>query len=83
MLLKTIALAAAFATTATLSLAQGNPSGPGAVTGDPAASSANPSCGGTEPDWRKHVEGEAAAVSPRREAKMTIPIMVLLQQRTA
>jgi hypothetical protein len=45
MMLKRIALSAAFAMTATLSLAQGNPSGPGAVTGDPAASSANPHAG--------------------------------------
>lgn len=40
-----IALAAVFAMTGTAALAQGNPSGPGAVTGDPAASSANPHAG--------------------------------------
>ena len=45
MKLTTVALAAAFAMTGTLALAQGNPSGPGAVTGDPAASSANPRAG--------------------------------------
>ena len=45
MTLKAIGLAAAFAMTGTLALAQGNPSGPGAVTGDPAASSANPYAG--------------------------------------
>ena len=42
---ETVALAAAFALTSTLALAQGNPSGAGAVKGDPAASSANPRAG--------------------------------------
>ena len=45
MKLRTVALTAAFAMTGTLALAQGNPSGPGAVKGDPAASSANPHAG--------------------------------------
>lgn len=45
MMLKTAAFVVAFAMTGTLALAQGNPSGPGAVTGDPAASSANPHAG--------------------------------------
>ena len=45
MTLKTMMLAAAFAMTGTFALAQGNPSGPGAVKGDPAASSANPHAG--------------------------------------
>jgi len=39
MKIHTIALAAAFALSGTLAFAQGNPSGQGAVTGDPAASS--------------------------------------------
>jgi hypothetical protein len=39
---KTIGLAAALTLASTLGFAQGNPSGPGATTGDPAASSANP-----------------------------------------
>lgn len=42
---KAMILAAAFAMTGTFALAQGNPSGAGAVTGDPAASSANPRAG--------------------------------------
>ena len=41
----TFALATVLAMTGTLALAQGNPSGPGAVKGDPAASSANPHAG--------------------------------------
>jgi hypothetical protein len=45
MKLTTVALAGAFAMTGALALAQGNPSGPGAVKGDPAASSANPHAG--------------------------------------
>lgn len=42
---RTVAFAAAFALTPPLALAQGNPSGAGAVKGDPAASSANPHAG--------------------------------------
>lgn len=45
MKLKTVALAAAVAMSGALAFAQGHPSGAGAVTGDPAASSANPHAG--------------------------------------
>ncbi len=45
MKLAAIILAAGVAAGGPLALAQGNPSGAGAVTGDPAASSANPHAG--------------------------------------
>jgi len=42
---KAVSLIAALALASPAALAQGNPSGPGAVKGDPAASSANPHAG--------------------------------------
>jgi hypothetical protein len=64
MKLNTIAFAAAFAMTGTLALAQGNPSGPGAVTGDPAASSANPHAGAPNVTGAKTSNPSGSGTSP-------------------
>jgi hypothetical protein len=53
----------------TFASAQGNPSGPGSVTGDPAASSANPNSDPSKTTGQSN--SPAVAVRPAQVARMT------------
>jgi hypothetical protein len=67
MKLKTGALAGALAMSGTLALAQGNSSDPGAVKGDPVASSANPHAGAPNVTGANTSNPSGSAVSVGRQ----------------